>query len=64
MPDAAHCQRIEIAHLPEGWTVTEDGRPAGCFDSQEIAYKKALAICGELFDRGVRSKVYEAPRSS
>ncbi|HWU79313.1 MAG TPA: hypothetical protein VN158_04520 [Caulobacter sp.] len=61
MSDAAHCQRIEIAHVPEGWVVTEDGRLAGFFDSAETAYKRALAICGELFERGVPSRVYELP---
>nr|WP_295109138.1 hypothetical protein [uncultured Caulobacter sp.] len=61
MPDAAHCQRIEIAHVSEGWVVTEDGRLAGHFDSVETAYKQALAICGDLFERGVPSRVYEVP---
>lgn len=57
--DAAHCQRIEIAPLSEGWMVTEDGKPAGVFDSPETAYQRALAICAELFERGVPSRVYE-----
>ncbi len=61
MPDAAHCQRIEIAHVSEGWVVTEDGRLAGFFDDAENAYKQALAICGDLFERGVPSRVYEMP---
>lgn len=61
MSDAAHCQRIEIAHVTEGWLVIEDGHPAGFFDSAETAYKQALAICGALFDRGVPSRVYELP---
>jgi hypothetical protein len=58
-PDAAHCQRIEIAPVSEGWMVTEDGRPAGLFDTAETAYQRALAICGELFERGVAARVYE-----
>ena len=57
--DAAHCQRIEIAPVSEGWIVTEDGRPAGLFDTAETAYQRALAICGELFERGVAARVYE-----
>jgi hypothetical protein len=61
MPDAAHCQRIEITHVSEGWVVTEGGRLAGHFDNVETAYKQALAICGDLFERGVPSKVYELP---
>ncbi len=61
MSDAAHCQRIEIAHVSEGWVVTEDGRLAGFFDNAETAYKQALAICGDLFERGVQSRVYELP---
>lgn len=61
MSDAARCQRIEIAHVPEGWVVTEDGRLAGFFDNAETAYKQALAICGDLFERGVQSRVYELP---
>lgn len=60
-PDAAHCQRIEIAPVTEGWMVTEDGRPAEIFDSVETAYQRALAICGELFEQGVASQVYELP---
>ena len=59
--DAAHCQRIEIAPVSEGWMVTEDGQPAGLFDSAETAYNRALAICAELFERGVASRVYELP---
>jgi len=58
MPDAA---RIEIAHVSEGWIVTEGGRLAGYFDNVETAYKQALAICDDLFDQGVRSRVYELP---
>lgn len=61
--DAAHCQRIEIAPLQEGWIVTENGKPAGVFDSPESAYRQALAICGELFERGVPSRVYELATS-
>jgi len=61
MSDAAHCQRIEIAHDQDGWVVSENGRPAGLFDNRETAYKRALAICDDLFDRGVRSRVYERP---
>ncbi|MET3666471.1 hypothetical protein [Caulobacter sp. 1776] len=61
MSDAAHCQRIEIAHVSEGWVVTEDGRLAGYFDTVETAYTRALAICAELFERGVPSRVYELP---
>lgn len=61
MPDAAHCQRIEITHVSEGWVVTEDGRLAGHFDTVETAYNQALAICGDLFERGVKSRVYELP---
>jgi hypothetical protein len=64
MPDAAQCPRIEIAHVSEGWVVTEDGRLAGHFDSVETAYKQALAICGALFERGVRSRVYQLPAAA
>lgn len=64
MPDAAHCQRIEIKPVTDGWVVTEGGRAAGRFDSAETAYKKALAICGDLFERGVRSRVYELPAAA
>lgn len=59
--DAAHCQRIEIAPVSEGWMVTEDGRPAGLFDTVETAYQRALALCDDLFERGVASRVYELP---
>ncbi len=59
MSDAVHCQRIEIAHVSEGWVVTEDGRLAGHFEDAENAYKKALSICDDLFERGVASCVYE-----
>lgn len=64
MFDAAHCQRIEIAHVSGGWVVTEGGRPAGCFESVETAYQQALAICGALFEQGVPSQVYELPRAA
>ncbi|WP_184718907.1 hypothetical protein [Caulobacter sp.] len=57
--DAAHCQRIEIMPLNDGWVVTEGGRTAGQFDNVESAYKSALAICGDLFEQGVRSQVTE-----
>jgi hypothetical protein len=59
MKDAAHCQRIEIQPVTDGWVVTEGDHTAGRFDSVETAYKKALAICGDLFERGVRSQVCE-----
>lgn len=64
MSDAAHCQRIEIAHVSEGWIVTEGGRLAGHFETVETAYHQALAICGDLFERGVSSQVYELPRAA
>jgi hypothetical protein len=64
MPDAAHCQRIEIAHDLDGWVVSTNGRLAGLFDNRETAYKKALAICGDLFDRGVWCQVCELPAAA
>jgi hypothetical protein len=64
MKDAAHCQRIEIQPVIDGWVVTEGDRTAGRFDNVETAYKKALAICGDLFERGVRSQVYELPTAA
>ena len=64
MSDAARCERIEIVHVAEGWIVTEGGRLAGHFETVEIAYNQALTICGDLFDRGVRSRVYELPRAA
>lgn len=57
--DVAHCQNIEIAPIQDGWVVTEGGRPAGQFDNVESAYKSALALCGTLFEQGVRSQVTE-----
>ena len=59
MPDAAQYRPIEIAHVSEGWIVTDAGRVAGRFDTVENAYKRALAICADLFERGVASRVYE-----
>jgi hypothetical protein len=64
MRDAAHCQRIEIKPVTDGWIVTESGRAAGWFDNAENAYKTALEICGSLFEQGVRSKVYELPAAA
>lgn len=64
MFDAVHFQRIEIAHVSEGWVVTEGGRPAGRFESIETAYQQALAICGALFEKGVPSQVYELPQAA
>ena len=61
MSDAA---RIEIAHDSDGWVVSENGRPAGLFDNRETAYKRALDLCGALFDRGVFSRVYELPAAA
>ncbi|OYW98824.1 MAG: hypothetical protein B7Z12_19145 [Caulobacter vibrioides] len=64
MLDAAHCQRIEIAHVSEGWIVTEGGRLAGRFETVETAYQQALAICDDLFEQGVPSRVYELPQAA
>ncbi|ATC24139.1 hypothetical protein EIB18_06435 [Caulobacter vibrioides] len=64
MSDAAQCQRIEIALVSEGWIVTEGGRLAGRFATVETAYEQALAICGDLFEQGVSSRVYELPRAA
>lgn len=64
MSDAARCERIEIVRVAEGWLVTEGGRLAGHFETVETAYQQALAICGDLFDRGVRSRVYELSRAA
>lgn len=61
MADAAHCQRIEIAPVSDGWVVTEEGRVDGRFADVETAYKHALAICDALFERGVQARVYELP---
>ena len=61
MPDAA---RIEIAPETDGWVVSENGRPAGLFDNRETAYKRALDMCGALFERGVLSRVYELPAAA
>jgi hypothetical protein len=41
--------------------VAECGRITGRFDSEESAYKSALAICGDLFDMGIRSRVSQTP---
>lgn len=64
MLDAAHYQRIEIAHVSGSWIVMEGGRPAGRFETVETAYQQALTICGDLFERGVASRVYELPRAA
>lgn len=64
LSDAAHCQRIEIARVREGWIVTEGGRLAGRFDTVETAYHEALTLCGALFEQGVPSRVYELPRAA
>lgn len=61
MTDAA---RIEIVPDADGWVVSENGRPAGLFDNHETAYKRALDLCGALFDRGVLSRVYELPAAA
>ena len=50
-------QDIEVIPAPSGWMVAEAGRITGRFDSQEIAYKSALATCDALFDKGVRAFV-------
>jgi len=64
MSDAARCERIEIVHVAEGWIVIQGGRLSGHFETVETAYKQALTICVDLFDRGVRSRVYELPRAA
>jgi hypothetical protein len=54
-------QDIEVIAAPTGWVVAEAGKVTGRFDSEESAYKKALAICGDLFDMGIRSRVSQTP---
>ncbi len=54
-------QDIEVIAAPAGWIVAESGKVAGRFDSEESAYKKALAICGALFEMGISSRVSQAP---
>ncbi len=50
-------QDIQVIPAPSGWMVSEAGKVTGRFDSEEIAYKTALAICDQLFERGIRSRV-------
>jgi hypothetical protein len=54
-------QDIEVIAAPTGWMVAECGKITGRFDSEESAYKKALAICGDLFEMGIRSRVSQTP---
>jgi len=60
MPDASTpYQDIEVIAAPTGWMVAEAGKVTGRFDSEESAYKQALAICADLFDAGVRARVHQ-----
>lgn len=53
-------QHIEVIAAPSGWMVAKAGTVTGRFESQETAYKNALAICNALFDQGVRAVVRQA----
>lgn len=50
-------QDIQVIPAPSGWTVAEAGKVTGRFESEEIAYKTALAICAQLFEQGIPSRV-------
>jgi hypothetical protein len=54
-------QDIEVIPAPSGWMVAEAGKVTGRFDSEESAYKTALAICTQLFEQGIRSRVSQTP---
>jgi hypothetical protein len=54
-------QDIEVIAAPTGWMVAKAGSVTGSFDSQESAYKNALALCDALFEEGVRAFVRQAP---
>lgn len=60
----AHCHSIEIAPVGDAWLVSQAGQPPNQFESVETAYQHALALCGELFERGVRSRVSELPAAA
>ncbi len=60
----AQCDNIEIAPVGDAWQVSQAGRPLDRFESVETAYQHALALCGELFERGVRSRVCELPAAA
>jgi hypothetical protein len=57
-------QDIEIAPVADGWQVRQAGRALNKFESVEKAYQHALILCGELFERGVHSRVYELPAAA
>ncbi|WP_297508010.1 hypothetical protein [uncultured Caulobacter sp.] len=60
----ALCQNIEVAPVGDGWQVRQAGEPLNQFESVEKAYQHALALCAELFERGVHSRVCQLAKAA